>query len=107
MLAVSAAVEGQNFETVVNWFNNVIKWGAQQNLKILGIGADGDSKFRKYYFEQFLKRHEPLQNVSLIAHKGFNFVSVVKDIHGLTVPTLMFPDSKHLIKKWRNKILNV
>lgn len=27
MLAVSAAVKSQNFETVVNWFNNTIKWG--------------------------------------------------------------------------------
>ena len=27
VLAVSAAVKGWNFETVVNWFNNAIKWG--------------------------------------------------------------------------------
>ena len=90
-----------------NWFNSAIKWGAQQNLNILGIGADGDSKFRKYYFERFLERREPLHNVISIPHKGFNFVSVVEDINGLTVPTLMFPDWKHLIKKWRNQILNV
>ena len=76
-------------------------------MKILGIGADGDSKFRKYYFERFLKRREPLHNVISIPHKGFNFVSVVEDINGLTVRTLMFPDWKHLIKKWRNQILNV
>ena len=63
VLAVSAAVKGQNSETVVNWFNSAIRWGSQQNLKILGIGADGDSKFRKYYFERFLKRREPLHNV--------------------------------------------
>lgn len=107
VLAVSAAVKGQNFETVANWFNSAIKWGAQQNLKILGIGADGDSKFRKYYFERFFKRRERLHNVISIPHKGFNFVSVVEDINGLTVPTLMFPDWKHLIKKWRNQILNV
>ena len=107
VLAVSAAVKGQNFETVVNWFNSAVNWGAQQNLKILGIGADGDSKFRKYYFERFLKRREHLNNVISIPHKGFNFVSVVEDIHGITVPTLMFPDWKHLIKKWRNQILNV
>ena len=107
VLAVSAAVKGQNSETVVNWFNSAIRWGAQQDFKILGIGADGDSKFRKYYFEWFFKRREPLHNVISIPHKGFNFVSVVEDIHGLTVPTLMFPDWKHLIKKWRNQILNV
>lgn len=81
--------------------------GAQQNLKILGIGADGDSKFRKYYFERFFKRCEQLHNVISIPHKGFNFVSVVKDIHGLTVPSFMFPDWKHLSEKWRNQILNV
>lgn len=70
-------------------------------MKILGIGANGDSKFRKYYFERFLKRHEPLHNVISIPHKGFNFVSVVEDIYGLTVPTVIFPDWKYFIKKWR------
>ena len=48
-----------------------------------------------------------MHNVISIPHKGLNFVSVVEDIHGLTVPTLMFPDWKPLIKKWRNEILNV
>ena len=42
-----------------------------------------------------------------IPHRGFDFVSVVKTFDGVTVPTLMFPDWKHLIKKWRNQILNV
>ena len=32
-----------------------------------------------------------------VKHQGFNFVS----------QTLMFPDWKHLIKKWRNQILIV
>lgn len=32
---------------------------------------------------------------------------MVKYRDGLTVPMLMFPDWKHLIKKWRNQILNV
>lgn len=62
--------------------------GAQQNLKILGIGADGDLKFRKYYFERLSLRREPLHNVISIPHKRFNFVSVVKDIQGLTVQIL-------------------
>lgn len=47
------------------------------------------------------------QVVTSIPHRGFDFVSVVKTFDGVTVPTLMFPDWKHLIKKWRNQILNV
>lgn len=41
-----------------------------------------------------------------IPHKGFNFVSVEKNFHGISFPTLMFPDWKHLLKKWRNQIVN-
>ena len=46
MLAISPAVKGQESDTVMDWFMNALNWGAQNNLKILGIGADGDSKFR-------------------------------------------------------------
>ena len=42
-----------------------------------------------------------------VEHPGFNFVIQIKYVEGVTVPTLMFPDWKHLIKKWRNQILNV
>ena len=63
---------------MANWFNNAIDWGAQQGLKILGIGADGDSKVRKYYLDQFLKKPATLDEVRSICYMGFNFVSVVK-----------------------------
>ena len=48
-LAISPIVKGQDCATVRNWFMNALNWGAQHNLQILGIGADGDSKFRKYF----------------------------------------------------------
>lgn len=47
VVAVSPVVNGQDSVTVANWFNNAIDWGAQQGLKILGIGTDGDSKVRR------------------------------------------------------------
>ena len=106
-LAISPAVKGQDCVTVRNWFMSALNWGAQHNLQILGIGADGDSKFRKYFLDVFLKRPGMLDEVISVSHKGFNFVSIVKNVHGLKVPTLTFPDWKHLIKKWRNQILNV
>lgn len=81
--------------------------GAKEHLQILGTGADGDSKFRKYYLEEFLERPARLNDVVSVQHQGFNFVSQIKNVEGVTVPTLMFPDWKHLLKKLRNQILNV
>ena len=57
VLAISPVVKGQDYATVMNWVNPVLNYGAQQDLPvIIGIGADGDSKFRKYFREEFLKR---------------------------------------------------
>ena len=92
MLAVSAAVKGQNHETVGDWFANTLNWGARQNMKIIGIGADGDSKFRKYYLERFQKGPDRPDNMISIPHKGFIFGSVVENVQGITITTLMFPD---------------
>ena len=75
-------------------------------MPVIGIGADGDSKSRKHFTAAFLTRPGMNRTIS-IPHRGFDFQSVVMDIDGVAVPTLMFPDWKHLIKKWRNQILNV
>lgn len=44
-------------------------------------------------------------------YDSFDFNIVVQNFHGLgvdnPVPTLMFPDWRHLVKKWRNQLLNV
>ena len=74
---------------------------------ILRIGTEEDSKFRKYFLDGFLRMLNMVDEVILVSHKGFTFVSVVKNVHGLRIPTLMFPDWRQLIKKWRNQVLNV
>ena len=91
VLAISPVVKGQDFVTVRNWFTAVLNYGGRHHLPVIGIGADGDSKFRKYFMEEFLTRPGMNRTIS-IPHRGFDFQSVVKDIDGLTVPTLMFPD---------------
>ena len=106
VLAISPVVKGQDFTTVRNWFTSVLNYGGRHNLPVIGIGADGDSKFRKFFMEEFLTKPGNNRTIS-IPHRGFDFQSVVKDIDGVPVPTLMFPDWKHLIKKWHNQILNV
>lgn len=107
VVAVSPVVKGQDSSTVREWFRIALNMGAKEHLQILGIGADGDSKFRKCYVEEFLERPDRLNEVVSVQHQGFNFFSQIKNVEGMTVPTLMFPDWKHLLKKWRNQILNV
>ena len=106
VLAISPVVKGQDFVTVTNWFTAAITYGGRHHLPVKGIGADGDSKFRKYFIEEFLTR-TGMDRTIFIPDRGFNFQSVIKGIDEVAVPTLMFPDWKHLIKKWRNQIINV
>ena len=47
VLAISPVVKGQDFATGTNWFNTVFNHGDQQHLQVIGIGADGDTKFLK------------------------------------------------------------
>ena len=49
---------------------SALNWAARHYLPILGIGADGDSKFRKYFVEEFLKRPTMVDEVVLVSHKG-------------------------------------
>lgn len=93
VVAVSPVVKGQDSSTVREWFRIALNMGAKEHLQILGIGADGDSKFRKYYVEEFLERPDRLNEVVSVQHQGFNFFSQIKNVEGMTVPTLnMFPD---------------
>ena len=45
VVAVSTVVKGQDSSTVREWFRIALYMGAKEHLQILGIGADGDSKF--------------------------------------------------------------
>lgn len=56
VFAISPVVKGQDCATVRNWFTAVLNYGGRHHLPVIGIGADGDSKFRKYFMEEFLTR---------------------------------------------------
>ena len=42
-----------------------------------------------------------------VPYESFEYLLVVEKINNIEIPTLMFPDWRHLIKKWRNQLLNV
>ena len=110
-MAVAPVFMGQGHTLVRHWCNQVILWGARIKITIVGPGADGDSKFRKYYVERFRKTREERNDVISLHYDSFDFNIVVENLRDLNVdnpvPTVMFPDWRHLVKKWRNQLLNV
>lgn len=94
--AISPVVKGQDCYSD-GLVHAGLKLGSSTYLEILGIGTDGDSKFRKFFLKMFLKRPGMLGEMIEVSHKGFNLVSIVKNVNELKSPTLAFPDWKHLI----------
>lgn len=108
VLAISPVVNGQSYLTVNDWYTKTMQCCLTSNMKVIGIGADGDSKFRKYFIQRFVNGElQTGGNIITIPYESFEYVSVIEKINDLEIPTLMFPDWQHLRKKWRNQLLNV
>jgi len=60
VLALSPVTLGENSETVSNWCSQAIQMGLDNNISIIGIGADGDSKVRKFYLDTYAKIKQPV-----------------------------------------------
>ena len=56
-----------------HWINHVILWGGRNDIIVIGLGADGDSKVRKYYVETFFKSHGERNDVINIDNESFQF----------------------------------
>lgn len=56
VLAISPVYNGQDHALVRHWFNQVALWGSHNDITVAGLGADGDSKVRKYYVDRFRKK---------------------------------------------------
>lgn len=110
VLAISPVYKGQDHALVRDWLNQVALWGSRNDITVVGLGADGDSKVRKYYLDRFRKNEEDRNDVISLYHDSFEFNIVVEDfqdMNDIPLPTIMFPDWRHLVKKWRNQLLNV
>ena len=51
VLAVAPVYKGQDHALVRHWINQVTLWGrgGRNDIMVIRLGADGDSKVRKYY----------------------------------------------------------
>lgn len=63
VLAVGPVFKGQDYTLIRHWYNQAILWGARNKITIVGFGADGDSKVRKYYVERFKKTLEERNDI--------------------------------------------
>lgn len=102
VLALSPVKERETSETVAYWCKEAVRIGLDNNIHIIGIGADGDSKF---FLDKNTKGNEQNNGLTL-NYEGFDFSSETKQFGTLLCTTVMQPDWKHLIKKWRNQLLN-
>lgn len=111
ILAISPVYKGQDHALVRHWFNQVLLWAGRRDMSVVGLGADGDSKVRKYYTERYKWHQGQTNSVIDIDFESFDYNFVVEDLREIGVekpiPMIMFPAWRHLIKKWRNQLLNV
>ena len=81
-------------------------WAGESGINILGLGADEDSKIRKYFHIRCHGAGNKEHGLSLEV-PDFTFLAPLEKINNdHYIPELMFPDQLHMIKKWRNQLLN-
>ena len=88
VLALSPVMKGENSQTMSCWFDQAVQMAVDNNLPIIGIGADGDSKVRKFYMDTYIKKAQETDGLTL-DFEGFDF-AVVKCIGATNIarPTL-------------------
>ena len=83
--AVGPVFKGQDYTLIRHWCNQAILWGARNKITIVGLEADGDSKFRKYYVKRFKKTLEERNDIIGLNYDSFDFNIVVENFHALGV----------------------
>ena len=63
---------GETADTVLNWYNQAIQMGLENNIHIIGFGADGECKSRKFYFQTYPKNKLAAKSITL-DYEGFDF----------------------------------
>ena len=107
ILAAPPVIKGESHQTIKNLMVNSVSWGQRNGLNIYGLGADGDAKIRSYYQQRFLKKETAEKSSSCFTINRADFLYFLPRNIESSQFECPFPDPRHLIKKWRNQILNV
>jgi len=85
ILAIAPVYKGQDFALVRHWINQVMLWSGRNDMMVICLGADGDSKVRKFYIERFEKSHGDHNDVISIDYESFQFNAVIEDLGNLVL----------------------
>jgi len=80
VLALSPVMSDETSETVANWYKEAVRMGSENYICIIGIGADGDSKFRKFFLDKYTKGKQ-WDNGLTLDYEGFDFSKTINLVH--------------------------
>ncbi len=101
-VAIVPVHKGESYSDVLKWESTIKDKAKSNDIHIIGFGADGDSKFRKYWTTQLSRPSDGPDFPAILSLPGFSTYSIEYD-HFI----LPAADGNHIIKKLRNQILNV
>lgn len=96
-IALHPVLKGENNEIVNEQFTTAQRMGAENGMDVKELG-DADSKVHKFYSQSYLTKGNNDNRLGL-DYDGFDFAVILEDYGGKQVPSVMFPDWCHLIKK--------
>lgn len=78
IIALRPVFKGENYETVNECFSTAKRFGAENGMHVVGLGADGDSKVRKFYLQSYLTKGVNTNRPGL-EYDGFDFCATLED----------------------------
>lgn len=78
IIALRPVFKGENYETVNECFSTAKRFGAENGMHVVGLGADGDSKVRKFYLQSYLTKGVNTNRPGL-EYDGFDFSATLED----------------------------
>ena len=89
-LVVQPVIKGETADTVDTWMRNSRAWAGESGINILGLGADEDSKIRKYFHIRCHGAGNKEHGLSLEA-PDFTFLASLEKINNdHHIPELIF-----------------
>lgn len=91
ILALSPVKNGETADIVSNWYNQAIQMGLEHNIHVIGVEADGDSKFKNFCLQTYSRNKLPGNSITPDL-EGFDFAGQIKRVDTLLTATVMQPD---------------
>ena len=86
IIALRLMLKRGNYTSVNEWFTTAQRMGAENGIDIVGLGADGDSKVRKFYLQRYLTKGDDDNRLGL-NYDRFDFSAILEGKRVPSIPT--------------------